>query len=475
MKTPQLIFSGILVTLIAGCAVPKAPSLPDKPSIPEHFSIEQNISKAVTALQNTSNRYWWEEFNDPLLNGLVQLALLQNKRIASGLAQLERAQADLKTARAGESLVSSIGLGSMTTERSNGNGQNETTQNFLSLEFELPVDTNGKVSAQVEAAASSVRVAQANLHSAIMDVSTEVSQEYLQFRGNQKQLDLLIKSIALQDKTLNIVQVRYETGLSPELDVRRAETSVQNLKASRPALVQSLTESSNRLATLTGQKPSEMKALLQTDRPLPNYESPLPFAIPAAVIQMRLDVQAALANALKAIAQVEVERADYYPSLKLQGDIQAGISSGSTITSFAIGTLNGLFTQLLTDGQARQGRLESKIAQAIQEIKNYELAIQLAIEETENQLAAIANSKERLVALSQAALSSQRSFAQADTLYQLGLVSFLDVVDAQRVQANAEQALAAEQTRQATLIAGLFRVLGIKSSQSELADAETSQ
>ena len=68
----------------------------------------------------------------------------------------------------------------------------------------------------------------------------------------------------------------------------------------------------------------------------------------------------------------------------------------------------------------------------------------------------------RQTALNKAVISSKRSFEQADALYQLGLVSFLDVVDAQRVYANAEQALATEQTSYATLVASLFRALGVQ-------------
>lgn len=465
----------IQTSFLMSCAAPVGPKLPDQLDIPDQFSIQQKLAQTATGLQSNTHPNWWQGFQDPLLNGLVELALVENKRIAQAVAQLQAAQAELKIANAGDSLMSSLGLGSSTTERSNGNSQSEATQTFLSLNFALPVDTNGKISAQVEAAASNVRVAQADLRSTVMSISTQVAQEYLQFRGNQKQLDLLIDSIALQDKTLSIVQVRFETGLSPELDVRRAETSVQNLKASRPALLQSLSESTNRLATLTGQKPTEMKALLQASSPLPDYASGLPLALPTRVVQMRPDVQSSLAKALGSIAQVEVARADYYPSLRLQGSIQAGVSSASGSGGFAIGALSGLLEQVLTSEDLREGRFESAAAIAIKDIRNYELAVQLAIEETENQLAAIKNSKDRLQALTLAAQSSRRSFTQADTLYQLGLVSFLDVVDAQRVQANAEQALAAEKTRQATLIAGLFQVLGVKSSQSESVDAGTSK
>ncbi|MDX1669428.1 MAG: efflux transporter outer membrane subunit, partial [Limnobacter sp.] len=405
---------------------------------------------------------WWTRFGDPLLNGLIELALIDNQRVARAVAQLQFAQARLKESEAGDSLLASLGLQTSATERSRASNQSEGTRTSLSLDLALPIDTNGKISAQVEAAAMAVRQSQANLRGTILAVSTEVATEYLRFRGNQKQLDLLLESIEVQEKTLGIVQIRFETGLSPELDVRRAETSVQNLKASLPPLEQTLTENRNRLATLTSNTPLEMKVILQAPADLPSYTSPLPLAVPAQAIAQRPDVQVALAQAMSSIAQTDVARADYYPSLRITGSIEAGTLSSLSPSTFAVGTLSALLEQLLIDGDAREARLEQAQATALADLATYELTVQSAIEEIENQLASIMNSRDRLQALEKAAQSSRRSFAQADALYQLGLVSFLDVVDAQRVLANAEQNLAAEKTRQATLVAGLFQILGMQ-------------
>ena len=103
------------------------------------------------------------------------------------------------------------------------------------------------------------------------------------------------------------------------------------------------------------------------------------------------------------------------------------------------------------------------MARAEGALAEYEQVLRVVTQEVENSLTAIDSSASRQTALGKAVVSSKRSFEQADALYQLGLVSFLDVVDAQRVYANAEQALATEQTNYATLIAGLFRALGVQS------------
>lgn len=452
----------LLTTLLAACAAPAPKNFSTKVELPDTFTVKQNVQATTTSLnlQTGTESSWWVRFNDPLLTGLIDLALIENQRVARAVAQVQLAQARLKESEAGDSLMASLGLGVSGTERSRASNQSEGTRSSLTLDLALPIDTNGKISAQVEAAALALKQAQANLRSTILAISTEVATEYLRFRGNQKQIDLLLESIAVQEKTLGIVQVRFETGLSPELDVKRAETSVQNLKANKPPLEQSLVQSRNRLATLTAVPPQEMKALLQAAADLPSYDSNLPLAVPAQVIQQRPDVQAALAQAMSSIAQTEVARADYYPTLQLTGSIEAGSLSNMNPSTFAIGTLQALLEQVLVDGDAREARLEQAQANALADLAQYELTVNLAIEEIENQLAAIMNSRERLQALDLAAQASRRSFAQADSLYQLGLVSFLDVVDAQRVLANAEQNLAAEKTQQATLVARLFQVLG---------------
>jgi outer membrane protein TolC len=147
----------------------------------------------------------------------------------------------------------------------------------------------------------------------------------------------------------------------------------------------------------------------------------------------------------------------------------ANIQIGSTAinsnpaTSILIGSLAALLNQVVYDGGTRDARLNAAVARAEGALAEYEQVLRVVTQEVENSLTAIESSASRQTALGKAVISSKRSFEQADALYQLGLVSFLDVVDAQRVYANAEQALATEQTNYATLIAGLFRALGVQS------------
>ena len=471
----QIIGVVLPFVFLSACAVttPKLPSTETKP--PEQFvaqDILQNLSSVKDA--GVAGVRWWEGFNDPVLNELVSTSIQNNFQIAAAAARVKEARALLELSEAGDSLLVELDaeVSGQKSDRDNNTSSSTGSNNardersaLLGLGFTLPIDLAGRVENEVRAAAANLMAEQAGLRAQIIETSTAVAQEYLSLRGNQKQLAMLRESVELQEKTLAIVQARFESGLSPELDVRRAETSVENLRASIAPLQQALQDSRHRLATLSGQFPGAYEQLLKPEGDLPEYGLGIPVSVPFQVIQARPDVQLMQARFAQAAADVGVAQADFYPSIELMANIQIGSTAinSNPATSILIGSLAALLNQVVYDGGARDARLNAAVARAEGALAEYEQVLRVVTQEVENSLTAIESSSSRQTALGKAVISSKRSFEQADALYQLGLVSFLDVVDAQRVYANAEQALATEQTNYATLIAGLFRALGVQS------------
>lgn len=471
----QIIGVVLPFVFLSACAVttPKLPSTETKP--PEQFvaqDILQNLSSVKDA--GVAGVRWWEGFNDPVLNELVSTSIQNNFQIATAAARVKEARALLELSEAGDSLLVELDaeVSGQKSDRDNNTSSSTGSNNardersaLLGLGFTLPIDLAGRVENEVRAAAANLMAEQAGLRAQIIETSTAVAQEYLSLRGNQKQLAMLRESVELQEKTLAIVQARFESGLSPELDVRRAETSVENLRASIAPLQQALQDSRHRLATLSGQFPGAYEQLLKPEGDLPEYGLGIPVSVPFQVIQARPDVQLMQARFAQAAADVGVAQADFYPSIELMANIQIGSTAinSNPATSILIGSLAALLNQVVYDGGARDARLNAAVARAEGALAEYEQVLRVVTQEVENSLTAIESSSSRQTALGKAVVSSKRSFEQADALYQLGLVSFLDVVDAQRVYANAEQALATEQTNYATLIAGLFRALGVQS------------
>lgn len=465
MRSTGTIIGLFVFLLLGACTVGpeyKAPEI----DAPETF-----VSQDVFELLNENGRdslpdtNWWEGFSDPLLTHLIEEAVENNQEIAAAAARVRAAQANLKLAGAGDALRSDTSVESGVEGRRElgGNNESSTSENlFGALELNLPLDVFGRNRREVEAARASLDAAEAEFRSVVLTRSTDVAREYLRLRGSQRQLELLKESVALQEETLAVVKSRYEAGLSPELDLRRAETSVERLRADIPPLEESLLNSRNQLANLTGQYPGAFEETLREAAAIPAYQREIAAPIPVDILRQRPDIHQAEAELKRTIAEIGVAEADYYPVFRLFGQMRIGTSgfSGDPSMDLIIGSLGALVEQVIIDGGVREANLESARARADEALARYKQALLDAARSIETTLAALKSSLDRQQSLEKAVQSSARSFSQAETLYQLGLISFLDVVDAQRVLASAEQQLASERTNYAAQIATLFRVMG---------------
>ncbi|MBZ0255204.1 efflux transporter outer membrane subunit [bacterium] len=471
MKITQLIISIGLVLLITSCAI--GPDyVPPKVQTPENFvsnDVFQKIADRSTldqiSQEGVSAVNWWKGFEDPTLDELVNEALYQNYVIAMNEARVNDAEAQIRSIASQYKIHSSASLDTGFTQRNQFGERGISTSSgdiTGALSLNWPLDVFGKNKREVEAAVADLESASAALRGAILRVSANVATEYLRLRGNQRQLTLLKGSVELQEKTLSIVQSRFNAGLAPELDLRRAEAAVENLRADLPSLQESLINSSNHIAVLTGNFPGKYNHLLKEENDIPSYNYPIEAKLPIEVLSMRPDVEQAEAELKSAIAQIGVEMTEWYPAFQVGKQINLGGvgSTGDPMTGIFIAGLNALIQQAVTDGGARQANIDIVKARAEEALAAYHQTLLDAIEDVEISLAALETSLNREIPLSKSVDASTRSAFQAEVLYRQGLASFLDVVDAQRVLASAQQRLASTRTAYAVEIANLFRVLG---------------
>lgn len=467
----KLALSCCTALLLASCTVGPDYSKPEV-TAPEKFvsqSIINELNEGKPAESFDTN--WWTGFNDPLLNKLVDESLSSNYDIIAAAARVTQAKEAVSIADSGDALTSGTDLdGNVDKEIEVDGGDLSTSKRlFATFGAVLPLDVFGKTQRSVESAKAQYESSKEELRGIVLGISADVASEYLRLRGNQLQLELLRESVALQEKTLSIVRTRFESGLSPELDLQRAITTVENLRSRIPTLEESLQNSRNRLASLTGNFPGVYEGILSKKRTLPFYTKRIPESFPMDVLKSRPDVLQAEAELKASFANIGVAEADFYPSFEISGDISIGTSgvSGAPTTEVLIASLGGLIEQFVTDGGVRNANLAIAKAAAEESLAQYKQTLQAAVEDVEISLAALHASKLRQESLQKAVTSSERSFAQAEILYQQGLISFLDVVDAQRVLADARQALAAENTGYATEIANLFEAFGTEVKESK--------
>lgn len=445
---------------------------PPKVTPPETFVSQEVLDLlSQTTADDALPADWWHGFDDTMLNTLVKQGLAHNFTIAAAAARVEQAKAGVLRADSADELQSSVSVDSDISEREDIGDNTSASADSVAgaLGAFLTLDVFGGIARSVEASQANLDASKAALRGVILGVSADITSEYLRLRGNQRQLELLRESVALQEKTMSIVRSRFKTGLAPDLDLQRAITTVENLRARIPTLERALQNSRNRIASLTGQFPGVYEATLKKQDDIPVYKRAIPALFPQSVLRSRPDVQQAEARLHQAMAEIGIAEAQYYPAFQLAGQLSIGSNglSGVPSTEIVIGTIGGMIEQFVTDGGLRDANFAAAKARTDEALANYEQIVRGAVEEVENSLTALRASSQRQESLKKAVAASQRSFSQAETLYQQGLISFLNVVDAQRVLADALQTLAAERTSYATEIANLFNVLGTKIAAQE--------
>jgi len=456
----------LFIIALAACTVGPEYQRPER-NAPERFVSQEVLHHLNNDKKNQeipSN--WWVGFSDKQLDKLVRKGLADNFEIKSAAARAKQAKASVKLADSGNAPTLSAGIDGGATDRHSIRNSSDRNTNSVAaaLSAAVPLDLFGRTKRGVQSANAHYENALAELKGVVLGVSADIVSEYLTLRGTQQQLELLKESVALQEKTLSIVKSRLSSGIAPELDLQRAITSVENLRARIPPLEESLQNSRNMLATLTGNYPGVYESSLKDVDIIPSYRGLIPQVMPLDVLKTRPDVRQAEADLKSAIANIGVAEADFYPEFQLTGSIAFGLSNvtGAPTATTLISALGGVIDQFILDGGSRKAGLMIAKAKAEEKLADYEHTLRRSVAEVEAVLTAIDASKKRQSALQKSVASSQRSFSQAETLYQQGLISFLDVVDAQRVWADARQNLASEQTNHAVQVSSLFYVLGVE-------------
>jgi len=295
--------------------------------------------------------------------------------------------------------------------------------------------------------------------------AASVASLYVEARRAEARLALLDASLELQQRTLDIVELRADAGLSADLDVRRAAADLARTRAQRGALTLQLASARNALSVLIAQAPGrEIDGLdLSPDAGASSdtfdlaYDGALPVGAPADLLRRRPDLRAAEARLRAAVAGIGVREAALYPSLRLPGAISADLADGAGDAIAA--SLSAVLDVPLFDFGRRRAELTAAEARAAEAALGYELAVLNALQDVETGLVAIESVEARLADLEIAVAESERAYEQLNALYREGLASFIDVLDAQRQLIASREALVDSRADLAEAVIDLNRAI----------------
>jgi multidrug efflux system outer membrane protein len=407
---------------------------------------------------------WWRQFDDPVLNGLQDQALAANHDVRAAVSRVRQARAifdDVALDR-----FPTVTVGALVDRRQQaapGLSDEPVTTSTYRAGFDAfwEIDVFGRVRSAVRAAAATAEGLEATLDDVRVSVAAEVARNYFELRGLQQQLMVAERSLANQQETLRLTRVRREAGVGEEQDVASAAAAVAAIESSLPPVRAAIAEREHRVAVLIGVRPGALKADL-SPRPYPPLAKALPLGDPAALLRRRPDVRAAERRLATAAAREGIAAADLFPRITVTGFLGLLAGRGSlfgTADSRAWAVTPALDWAAFDLGSAK-ARLRGASAATEESATLFEQSVLLALEETENALVSYRAQQQRLVSLTDQARESTRAAAIARTRYREGLADFLQLLDAERTQLRAEDAVAEAEAGVFTSVVAVYKSLG---------------
>jgi multidrug efflux system outer membrane protein len=323
------------------------------------------------------------------------------------------------------------------------------------------LDLFGRLRRNLQAQGAFVAVAQEDLRDLRVSLTAELARAYFELRGAQERLAVAQRNAENQQRTYRLTTDRLEAGRGTAFDTERAQAQLSFTLASIPALESAVSEAQYRIGVLVGRPPAVVAAEL-APAPLPALPATTAIAGADSIIRRRPDVASAERRVAAERALVSAARADYLPRLSVGGS--AGFTASRLDSLTDRGTFRYAVGPVITWPALNLGRVKARVdqsrARAAEAEAVYGQTVLLAQQEVETALARYRTARERVAQVQNAASASERAAELARLRFTGGVADFLQVLDAERTQLDAEDQLARGRTDAATAYAALYKALG---------------
>ena len=406
----------------------------------------------------------WRNFLlDARLQRLVALALQNNRDLRVAALNVQKVQAQYRIQRA--ALSPQLSLGASGTAQSanglSGSHTNSVREYSVDLTASWELDFFGRLRSLSDAALEQyLATAHARQAAQILLVS-QVADQYLAMLAGDEQLAVTQNTLTAAQASFKIVKLQFDMGTASELDLRLAQTAVEQASANHAAQVRLRAQAENALTLLVGQPlPQDLPPAVQLDvQPL---LADIPAGLPSDLLTRRPDILQAEAMLRSENANIGAARAAFFPRITLTGmlgstapTLSGLLGAGTGVWSFVPSLLAPIF-----DAGANRANLDVAKLQKDIGIAQYEKAIQSAFREVSDGLAARGTYDDQLAALQRNADAQRRRLELANMLYTNGVDSYLNVLTAQTDLYNAQIALVSARLNRLTNLVDLYRALG---------------
>jgi len=464
----RLAFVLLAGAMVSGCnldpayqrpAAPVPTAFPQGPSYPPAAANPSSTGPAAASVS------WRNFFTDADLRAVIEQALQQNRDLRVAVANIQSAQAQVTTQRS--ALFPNVNAsGSETYEQTPntffpGGGSFQlrlysATVGFSSWELDL----FGHTRSLARAAYDQYLAAEDNRRAVQISLIAQVATAWYNYGADRDLLAVAQQTLNSQEASLLLTQERFKGGVASELDVRQAETTVQQARSDIANLTTNMAQAKNALDLLVG-APVEA-AHLPKALAMAGGVNDVQAGLNSQVLLARPDVQQAEHQLMSANASIGAARAAFFPQISLTG--QVGQESTALQSLFNAASHTWLFEPNVSVPIFAGGRnvagLKSAKAQRDVAVAQYEKAIQSAFSDVANALARQGTIGQQLVAQRALATSASQALALTNARYQRGTDPYLNVLVAERTLYSAQQTLISTALTRLTNAVSLYRALG---------------
>jgi multidrug efflux system outer membrane protein len=476
----------VTTLFLAGCASTpsyRAPSVPTPQAFRERLDSGATIpvAKDTTAAADSvptvapaeagppvSRSEYWHELGDTTLDRLITELVGANLDVRSAAARVRGARAARTEAGLDLAPIVTFG-GGYTRQRISsatfpiGSGT-FPDQDIWDGGFDASweVDLFGRLRRTLQAQGANVEAAREDLRDVQISLTAELARAYFELRGAQEQLAVAHRNAENQRQTFEVTRQRLDAGRGTAFDTERAKAQLNFTLASIPQFESQVSDAQYRIGVLVGRPPATVAGELSVAAPQPQLPASVEVGAADSVVRGRPDVSAAERSLAAERALVGAAKADYLPRFFVGG------SAGFTATTFDSLGKHGTFRYAVGPSVSwpalNLGRIKTRVdaANALREEAEaqYNLTVLRAQQDVETSLSRYRTSRARVARIQEAASASERAAELARLRFTGGVADFLQVLDAERTQLDAENQLAQGRTDAATAYAALFKALG---------------
>jgi multidrug efflux system outer membrane protein len=412
-----------------------------------------------------SNTRWWEQFNDPVLNNLIEIALQENRDVRIAAARVEEFAARVDIFRSG--FFPQLGYdGNASRNRASresfgGVSVGDRTYNdyaaTINLSWEL--DLWGRIRRATEAARADLLAEEETRRAVILTLVSSVATTYVILRQLDRQLEVSLETLKARAESLRLFELKFKGGVISELEVAQVRTEYEQAAAAIPPIERQIALTENLLSTLLGRNPGPIARGKTIDELI---LPPVPEGIPSTLLARRPDIRAAEQDLIAANARIGVARAQYFPTISLTGlfgfasdDLGNLLQSSANVWSAGGSALGPIFSG---------GRISAEVraSEAVQRqaLIGYLRTIQNAFREVDDALVGVQKSREQLLAQGRQVQALATSARLAKLRYDEGYASYIEVLDAQRFLFDAELQYVAVQGGVYTSLVDTYKAMG---------------